>query len=63
MLTMIRILNAGIVYFSLGNGDDYSVTGWNIEGAEMLDISLNLPLENYGRNESQEHVCYKLLGK
>lgn len=33
----------GIVYFSLRNGDEYSVTGWDIEGAEMLDISLDLP--------------------
>lgn len=34
---------SGIVYFSLKNGEEYSISGWNTEGTEMLNISLDLP--------------------
>lgn len=33
---------SGIVYFTLKNGEDYFVTAWNTEGAEVLSISLEL---------------------
>ncbi|MBD3369004.1 6-bladed beta-propeller [Candidatus Fermentibacteria bacterium] len=34
---------AGTVYFSQKSGSDYSITGWSVDGEELLDISMDLP--------------------
>lgn len=48
----------GIVYFSLRNGDVYSVRGWDIVGAEMLEISLDLPSVEKTMEEMKAESTY-----
>lgn len=49
---------SGIVYFSLKNGEEYSVTGWNTEGTEVLNISRNLPLVEKTMEEMKAESTY-----
>lgn len=49
---------SGIVYFSLKNGEEYSVTGWNTEGTEVLNISRDLPLVKKTMEEMKAESTY-----
>ncbi len=34
---------SGMVYFSMKEEEEYSVTGWDIDGEKLLDISMDMP--------------------